>query len=392
MLLPLGLLCASSALGAGFAIDTQSARATGMATAVTALVDDGSAVFYNPAGLAGHPGFFAQAGVSLIIPSITFTNESNVQTSAVTQVVPPPHLYAAFGVTDKLTFGLGFLTPYGASSVWPEGWEGRFRALRSTLQVFLLNPSVAYQIHDRFRVGAGAQIYRGTVVLERALGFVDSEGKVRLGGDAWGAGYNVGAQFDLVPEWVVLGGTYRSGAKLPFKGRAHFSDIPSEFASRIYDNGVATDLRLPDSASFGVAFTRPRFRLAAEVHYMGWASFQELRLDFENDALDSALPKSWNDVLSVHVGGELDVTSAIRVRAGYAYDPSPQPAETLTPDIADMSRNKISVGVGYTYGDFSADLAWQLVLLTATKSTAPTFPGTYGGNAHVIGLTLGYSP
>ncbi len=382
----------AQALGAGFAIDTQAARATGMGTAVTALVDDGSAAFYNPAGLARGVGLEAEAGLSLIAPSISFTNPSGGATNALGQVVPPPHIYLAYGITEKLAVGLGFSTPYGASSAWPTEWEGRFRSLRSSLQVFLLNPSVAYQLHERLRFGLGLQVYRGTVKLSRALGFVDSEGSVELGGDAWGFGYNVGAQFDLVPGWVVLGGAYRSGSRLPFRGRAHFSDVPVEFSSRIADNGVGTDLKLPEVGNFGIALTRPRFRVEADLHYMAWASFQELRLDFENDALDSALPKQWGDVVSVHLGAEYDVMDAWQVRAGYTYDPSPQPAETLTPDLADVSRNKISLGVGWHQGAFRADAGYQLVLLSSTTSKAPTFPGTYSGLAHVFGLTVGYAP
>lgn len=63
----------SSARAAGFSIYEQGSRATGMAGAVTASINDGSAMFYNPAGLADTKKFSTMGGITFLIPNQEFT-------------------------------------------------------------------------------------------------------------------------------------------------------------------------------------------------------------------------------------------------------------------------------------------------------------------------------
>ena len=50
-------MTADRARGSAFAINEQGSRAGGMGTAFTAVADDGSAIYYNSAGLAFQDGF-----------------------------------------------------------------------------------------------------------------------------------------------------------------------------------------------------------------------------------------------------------------------------------------------------------------------------------------------
>ena len=65
----LGLFYSLDANAAGTALDVQGGRATGMAGATTAFIDDASAIYFNPAGMANGKGLDAQAGVNLIAPT-----------------------------------------------------------------------------------------------------------------------------------------------------------------------------------------------------------------------------------------------------------------------------------------------------------------------------------
>src|SRR6266849_6351333 len=97
------LLCigiADRAWAAGFALDVLSARATGMAAAVTAFIDDAEAAYYNPAGLAQGKGLDVRIGATPIVPSFNFHSDNTGQTSSViVRVTTPPHAYAAYGIT-----------------------------------------------------------------------------------------------------------------------------------------------------------------------------------------------------------------------------------------------------------------------------------------------------
>ncbi len=59
-------LMAAPALPSGFQINSQGARAMGMGLAFTAVANDPSAIFFNPAGLGWQKHFEVQAGSSFI--------------------------------------------------------------------------------------------------------------------------------------------------------------------------------------------------------------------------------------------------------------------------------------------------------------------------------------
>ncbi len=386
------VLFASAAHAAGFSLETHSARATAMGTAVTALSDDPSAVFYNPASLTGGDGLQLQLGASLIMPRITFTSPAGNETT-LGGLSPPPHFYARYQLMDRVAAGLGVFVPFGASSSWPEGWEGRFRTTGSTLNVWVVNPEVAVQVHDRVKLGAGVQVVRGVVQLNRALDFVDSEGAVSIGGATWAPSFNVGTTIDILPERLTLGASYRPGARLEFDGRASFTDVPAEFQTRLVDQGVQTEVKLPDMVFVGLGYKAMggKFKLGLDAHWTDWSSFQSLDLNFEDPAVSTSLAKRWEDTVSLHLGAEYLVTAQLAARLGFVYDPTPSPADTLTPDLPDADRYRGTVGLGYRLGDFRVDGAYQLVLLSETESTSPFFPGAYAGMAHVVGLTLGWN-
>ncbi len=397
-LLAVVISLSAPAFAAGFRIDTQAGRATGMGSAVSAFIDDSSANFYNPAGLTTRgKGFEVMAGDTLIIPQLKFTGEDGNTTSSSFQVSPPPHLYARAGLFDELAVGIGFFVPYGASGNWPPDWVGQYRAKHSSLQTYNLNVNLAYQPHRRISFAAGVSVIRGTVFIERNLNFVDNvedtPGTVELGGSAWGVGFNGGVRLEAIEDLLYVGGSIRSSSNLIFTGRSHFSNIPTEFQSRIYDQPIRAGVTLPVTGQFGLGFKLfKKLRAAIDVTYVGWSSFRELRIEFQdNPDLTVPLPKRWFDTASLHLGLEYDVTQSIQARVGFVYDPTPSPSDTLTPDLPDASRIKVSAGIGYTHpSGLFADLGFQFVALLSQRSTAPGFPGTYSGTAQVISLSIGF--
>src|SRR5215471_14765692 len=62
----LAFLTAAPAFPAGFQVMTQDAKAMGMGLAFTAVADDPSAIFYNPAGLGWQKHFEVEVGSSFI--------------------------------------------------------------------------------------------------------------------------------------------------------------------------------------------------------------------------------------------------------------------------------------------------------------------------------------
>ena len=83
-------------------------------------VDDASAIFYNPAGLVQPRQFEILLGDTIIVPAFKFESVTVAKTP-----VPPPHFYAAYGINDDVSVGVGLFSPFGLraeDAPWLE-WE-----------------------------------------------------------------------------------------------------------------------------------------------------------------------------------------------------------------------------------------------------------------------------
>ncbi|MCP3161848.1 outer membrane protein transport protein [Myxococcus sp. QH3KD-4-1] len=388
------LLAAGVSQAAGFQIDTQSARATGLGNAATAWMEDSSAIYSNAANILGVKTLDITVGDTGILPLLEFTPTGGSTQGQKLTVSPPPHVFAVFRPFEKLAFGVGAYAPYGARSHWEDDFVGRFRGQQSNLAAYYINPTVAYQLHDAIRVGAGVDIVRSTVEIRRALNFLDSEGSVHLGGGAWGVGFNAGLQAELLPGELTLGVHYRSSVAVTFEGQADFQNIPVEFQQRMTDQRVSADVTFPATLAIGLAFyPMERLTVALDAQVTYWSSFEALAIEFpDTPALNNPIAKTWSTKAKYHLGAEYAVTPQLQARAGLVADLSPSPSETLTPDLPDADRFKVAIGAGYTTpSGLRADVGYQFVFLADTESTAPGMEGNYSGSAHVLGVTLGYA-
>jgi long-chain fatty acid transport protein len=393
----LGLFYCVDAKAAGTALDVQGGRATGMAGATTAFIDDASAIYFNPAGMANGKGLDAQAGINLIVPSFSYKSAaSGKKTTMPFSVVTPFQLYASYGITENVSAGVGFFTPFGLDLQWPDKWEGRSQITKASLRTYVINPTIAVRFLDnRIKLGAGLQIMRGTVELERDLNFGTSYGHVDLGGGSWGVGANGGVQIEAIKKYLLAGVTYRSAVHLNFDdGRAHFSNIPAAFQNQVFDGPVTTGLNQPDQIAMALA-THPvdNLVLDAEVVWLGWGKFHSVDVNFPNNqSLSSHEPKNWDNRVNVHVGGEYTINPNWQVRAGAMYDPSPSPSNTLGPDIPDANRLNLALGATYKHdsGAF-VDLGYQFITLFSKTSSNPNYPGEAGGLVNILAVSVGFT-
>ncbi|HSQ67081.1 MAG TPA: outer membrane protein transport protein [Polyangiaceae bacterium] len=387
---------ARDAGAAGFSLDTQSARTVGMCAAVTGMIDDSSAIFFNPAGIAQGKILDAIVSGQLILPSSTYTNPSGVSTTTPFRAVPPIAGYVSGGITKDLSAGIGMFTPYGLTIGWPQGWEGRSQITYASLATYDINPTLAYKLGP-VRIGAGVQIMYATVDLQKDIALPGGTyGSSQLGADAWGVGGNVGIQVEAIPKVLSFGLAYRSTVVLNFDGAAHFEGIPQTLQGTIHDQPGTSRFVLPDSLSFGVAVRPvPKLVIDADLVYYGWDYFRSIDINFPNDttgSLSSSQPKRWNNVANVHLGMELGLGDAWALRAGAMVDPTPSPSDTLTPDLPDSTRLAFSIGGGYKHkSGLRLDLGYELVLLLSRTSTAPQLPGDYSGFANILSVGIGWS-
>jgi long-chain fatty acid transport protein len=406
----------AAAHAAGYGLYEQGARALGQAGAFTARADDPSAIFFNPAGLSRSGGKSFLLSPNLIVFKAQFAGVDpspgfGVHERTKTKYFVPFAAYYAQGVGRRFAAGLGVYNAYGLEVEWqsPAAYTGRFISIHSRIAPYSFVPTVAWAPSDRLRVGAGANLVLSSVRLVRHLAAFDplagkaqDIGLVGLRSDAdFGAGMNAGVQWEPTAR-VKLGATYRGRVTIDYRGLADFRQTATDdpafdavvAATFPPDQAFTTRIAFPAQASLGVAWqSSPSWAFEADVNATQWSSFDRLALHFDRSpALDEDVPEDWKDVLNVRVGTEYR-KGKWSYRAGYYFDRSPQPVESVGPLLPDTDRHGITLGLGARGKHTTVDL-YALVLITPDRSTEGRnrdgYDGTYSTGTFVTGMSLGF--
>lgn len=384
----------------GFVLFDHGAAATGRGNAVTATIEDGSAIVHNPAGVAIGSGTNILVGGSLILPNGAFTPEGSTDT--IKSTAPrafTPQFYVTSKVHDAIAVGVGVHAPFGSKISWsaevPFADEVRSQALRAVF----ITPIVAVDLNrwvPGLRIGGGPDLVPSDVELTQDIYFGQATGSARLGGTAFGVGGRVGVMYapPAVPQ-LSLGAMFRSDVKLDFTGNGDF-DADQPYRSQLPPDGkISTSITLPQQISGGVA-VRPVCGLEVEANAV-WTDWKKV------DKIDIVLPDgsistSARDYISKvtwRAGAAYTIPTAqnVTVRAGYMFDPTPVPDTRLTGALPDMNRHDITAGASFRHGRYHVDLGALLVLpgsrKTSTTPGEPTYKGTYDLSALVLSATFG---
>lgn len=422
--LALASVWAGPARSAGYSIYEQGSKALGMAGAFTAQANDPSAIFYNPAGLARLEGTQFQGGVHFINIKREFSGAApypgyGVEEKSPTVVGTPINLYLSHRAGSRLALGLGVNNPFGLKTDWenPAEFSGRFISQEAGITPFFITPTVACQLDERIRLGAGISYIASSINLQRAVAVVNpfagqvpglpgvfDLGTVEVDGSGSGVTWNVGAQVDVADD-ITIGGIYRSGTDIDYdESDADFTytfagtgvpAIDGALAARFPDDQQASvSLPFPASAVLAVAF-QPHERWTVEVDglWTGWSRLQTVGLDFTDESLSSRIPENWHDALSLRVGAEWRKSERLALRAGWYYDESPQPTNAVDPLLPDADRNGVTAGAGFDTGKLHFDV-YALALFVSDRSTRGQslrgYDGNYTSGALIGGLNVNY--
>lgn len=404
----------TSAMAAGFQNMSHSATANAMGSMGTANPDEPNSSFYNGANLALRDGFEIYVGDTVLIPTSTYQPlEGGEKTSTVSQVFPPPNLHMGLPIDLKgagtIGVGMGITLPYGLGIAWPDDWEGRALIIAQDLQTYNFNPNVSYKVPNLdLALGVGAQIYHSNVRLERDVVLRDDT-SVRSVITGSGQGYGATASLMYKPNnSVSLGLNYRSAVTLDIEGSAKFTgEEGTPFEQTFTDQGGSTAINIPHALTLGVGWTYDKVFVGLDVNYTTWSRNQQTVLEFSEPCLEGSttcdfgvdstdppttvITSNWNDAMAFRVGFQYEAIENLKLRAGFVYDMTPVPEQTLSPSLPDNNRAVISTGVGYTYKSVRADLGYQYVSAIERRvEDNQNLPGVYKTSAHVFGLNLGY--
>ncbi|MHB1048504.1 MAG: OmpP1/FadL family transporter [Bacteroidota bacterium] len=377
-------------LAGGFQLNEHGSRAMAQGGAWAARAYDGSAIFFNPAGLGFQTQGSLYLGTTIIAPSATFYGPTNLGQSTknemVSQVFTPINVYAVYPLMENLTVGIGINNPYGLGSEWPETWSGRYITQKVDLMSFFFSPTVGYKISDNLSVGVGMNYVTGDVSIKRMVSPGDAQVNLDLSGT--GIGFNGGIIYKITED-LSVGLSYRSAVEIEAEGTAEFTPSSALFPA----GDAAAALELPATAFAGIAYkVMPNFELEADYQFVGWSSYKELKIDFKKDNSSSTSPKNYEDTYILRFGGEYTMDE-FQFRFGYLYDNNPVLDRYSEPLLPDSDRNGINVGLGYKISEtISVDVSYLFLKFDerTVTNTEVQFDGVYQSNAHLFGVNFGY--
>jgi long-chain fatty acid transport protein len=381
------LLAPSLAFAGGTAVGEQNAVSAATAGAGAARADDPGAAWHDPAALADDGGM--RVGLSLAFARPSVEAQTSDGSFDATSWATPPHLDASFA-RDRWAAGIALGVPFGGGVTWPQTWPGANETVRTDLQVFRAAPFFAYRF-GALRVAAGVHFDQGRLQLQRGLDFIDTQGDVKLDLSGHGFGADASLYYQARPD-LGLGLAYRGRTHLALGGNANFT-APDAFSEKTPDQTATTAMTLPDQLVLGARWTRGALALLADLEYTAWHVNQATVIDFANPSTPQAMQDNrWHDTLAVRLGGEL-VRGVLTLRGGAYFDPSPVPADHLSPTAPDGTRLGLTAGASYRLSPaWSADaFAEGMALLRRATTSADTMPASYGGTALVLGAGVRWS-
>lgn len=401
-------LCHTQIFAGGFQLNEHGAKAMGMGGAFTAVANDPTAIYWNGAGLTQFWGTNFVLGGTLISPGSSFRGVAPQITEYKTddQIFTPPHFFASHRISSDFAVGLGFTVPFGLGTKWDDDWVGKYLALKTELMVFTVSPVVAYQITDGLSISAALVYSWSNVEITRKNSQAPFEGDafIKLKGDDKSAfGYNLGLMYKPI-ESLSLGVSFHSQVKYDFKGTANSEGAPQLISAGRLPNGedITAKLTTPFNLAFGVAYDLlSNLKLSADFQYVGWSSYDTLKVDFTNPAFaDIASPRLYDDSYIIRLGGEFKVNDEFELLGGVYFDKNPVKPEYLNPSLPDANRIGLSIGINYKIlqnlgvsASYLHIFASQLEVSNSEESYTPgvaPFNGTYNSYANLAALSLSY--
>lgn len=430
--------------------------------AVAGACGDGSSMYFNPAHIVQAEDVTASIGATLINASGSFTYDytsrapyTGVEIDLQNDPIPVPHAYVTYGLNERVGLGLGVYVPYGLETNWPtelsngDYFDGAFEGFSNRVQSIYVQPTVAYQVTPRLRVGAGPIFAIAAVELNQIQDLSQTQitgtsltfGQLGVpfhtafarseleGNNELGVGANVGAAYQLTDR-LTVGARFTTPITVSFSGDANFEQIETgrtvpadltqgdqvlvpagtpidallapQFSGEgsLTRQGVETELTFPLQLVGGVSVqATEKLLLLADYQFTGWSAFDEIPLEFEKLG-DRSREEGYRNTHAVRVGAEYAIHNQLMARAGYVYNTSAAPDEAVTPLLPEADRNQFALGLGWRPVEtVEVNVAYQRLLQNDRRGrvrgaranedlTTALNQGLYNFGAHLFGTTL----
>ena len=405
LLITASFLTGMMVFGGGFRVSLQGVKQLAMAH-TSAHAEDASIAFFNPAGISFIPAKLSiAAGGFGALSKVTYQNLNTMQSAETDSPIGTP-LYAsiAYKVTDNLSVGFSFTTPYGSTIQWPEDWAGKELVQKMKLEGFYFQPMVSVKLAPWVSLGASYIHATGSVNWDKAV--------TQLGGTlnikdekAKGSGYGFGFYFQPDEKWDISV-AYRSPVDMKAKHGVATFDVSSALYSSLGLSSDGTDsftavLPLVEEYTIGATYkVTPKWLISADFNYTGWERYDKLTLDFANAPIGNqtdntilSTPKNFHNTKTFRVGTQYQLSSVIAGRLGWYYDEAPYTDENFIPETPSFDAHVITAGLGFNFKSFGIDIsaAKSFPKSRTFDNTYYNFSGQAKAQSFYFGLGLHYN-
>ena len=448
-LLAVAVASASTMSQAGsFGLIEHSASGQGAAYAgASALGEDASTVYFNPAGMTRLSGSEIVVAGHIIAPYAEFTDNGSIDAlggdltgsnSTSDELGFVPNFYYVTELDNGVFAGVGINVPFGLATDYDSGWVGRYHGLLSEIKSININPSIAWKATDKVSIGFGISIQYIDLELGNDLdsalvcnglnsqvpggpgcgmlspNTASQDSSVTLTGDSLEIGWNTGILIDIDDKSRV-GVSYRSAIKHVVEGDAKYNLHPtlqaeSDFFLAATGFNIVQDTTLEATAelpeTFSVSYVNEidsKWTVMADWTWTGWSSLKNITIiqDGGVPGQESALDLEYANTSRYSVGGSYQHNDKLIYRAGLAYDETPiRSPEQTTARIPGNDRTWLSFGAGYVLSSaWSIDVGYSHLFIsdtdinsnTGASSSGATLIGSYESTVDIFSAQANYN-
>ena len=422
-------LLASPLRGESFFLVDQGSSGTAKSGMITASVNDGSALFYNPAQLATVRTFDLTATGTILFPSLAYSTRTGNSYDGAKKVLPAGSLFLTVPMGERMTLGLGVTTPAQGDNSWKADFPGRYNASRFQMMANTVSFGLGVKLGQRMRFGFSADYSNMSMTYENYfvapyynilggtgeyLGFYEATGLADASATA--SGFSAGLSADIGRRWT-LSVTYRTKQEFDYENESVLftqssellvpnavASFESEFGA---SNLLTTGIDNPASATIALAF-KPDNRWTIEVDISRYM-FSEVRPYYFDYSLnteaivDRGMTETWEDMDVYGFSLDYKASKKITLMGGMRYASNVIPITDANP--ADPSSNKFHISLGISHLDEGDGWSFAMIFRTYEDETVtgqeflpnPNFPNNLEPlentglfDRHSIGFSFSY--
>lgn len=343
------------------------ARTIALGGAGTALAEDATAIYYNPARLSECENAEVAFGLHHVSYGLKLKDGSAPEARPEgLKNLNRPFIGACLQLPFDLSFGLllslGLKEPFSYDHETP---NDRPRAILygQPLETVSIAGGGAFRPIPQLSIGGSVSIALDANILLSADVplLTNGIGSAHTRADV-GFSYNFALGADLaLTDTLTLAAAVRTASAVRFHSQA---PINANVAGVVVAVPIAMDVVdgfSPFQVAFGASY-RPveSLLLVADVTWYQWSKFVQPFLDIRGEGATSLArelqfeplePANFRNIVATRLGGELGfLDDTLHLRAGYGFRPTPAPVPTGKANLIDSTTHTLALGVGYAFG------------------------------------------